>query len=45
LYSSSKLAAQPWEVDVIASMKNKLHFIEVKTRRTEKFGYPEKGCF
>jgi putative endonuclease len=30
-----------WEVDVIASLKNKLHFIEVKTRRTQKFGYPE----
>ena len=30
-----------WEVDVIASLKNTLHFIEVKTRRTNKFGYPE----
>jgi putative endonuclease len=30
-----------WEVDVIASQKNRLHFIEVKTRRTQKFGYPE----
>jgi putative endonuclease len=30
-----------WEVDVIASIKNTLHFIEVKTRRTQKFGYPE----
>ena len=30
-----------WEVDVIASLENKLHFIEVKTRRTQKFGYPE----
>ncbi len=30
-----------WEVDVIASLKNVLHFIEVKTRRTKKFGYPE----
>ena len=30
-----------WEVDVIASFKDVLHFIEVKTRRTKKFGYPE----
>ena len=30
-----------WEVDVIASMKDTLHFIEVKTRRTKKFGNPE----
>ena len=30
-----------WEVDVFASNKNVLHFIEVKTRRTKKFGYPE----
>lgn len=31
-----------WEVDVIASLKNTLHFIEVKTRKTKKFGYPEE---
>ena len=31
-----------WEVDIIASLKNTLHFIEVKTRRTQKFGYPEE---
>jgi|SRR5665213_796484 len=31
-----------WEVDIIASFKNILHFIEVKTRRTEKFGFPEE---
>jgi putative endonuclease len=31
-----------WEVDVIASFKDVLHFIEVKTRRTKKFGYPEE---
>ena len=31
-----------WEVDVIASLNNTLHFIEVKTRRTQKFGYPEE---
>ena len=31
-----------WEVDFIASLNNVLHFIEVKTRRTRKFGYPEE---
>lgn len=31
-----------WEVDVIASQSGILHFIEVKTRRTQKFGYPEE---
>lgn len=30
-----------WEIDVIALYKNKLHFIEVKTRRTTTFGFPE----
>jgi putative endonuclease len=30
-----------WEIDIIASYKNALHFIEVKTRRTTTFGYPE----
>ena len=30
-----------WEVDVIAVKQNKLHIIEVKTRRTATFGYPE----
>jgi putative endonuclease len=30
-----------WEVDVIASYNDTVHFIEVKTRRTKKFGYPE----
>ena len=30
-----------WETDIIASNKNILHFIEVKTRRTKTFGYPE----
>ena len=30
-----------WEIDIIAADKNKLHFVEVKTRRTNTFGYPE----
>ena len=29
------------EVDIIAEKENVLHFIEVKTRRTRKFGHPE----
>lgn len=32
-----------WEVDLIAVKENVLHFIEVKTRRTKKFGYPEEA--
>lgn len=32
-----------WEVDFIASLKNTLHFIEIKTRRNQKFGFPEEG--
>ncbi len=31
------------EVDIIASKDGILHFIEVKTRRTKKFGYPEEA--
>ncbi|MEY2835514.1 MAG: hypothetical protein RLZZ557_1176 [Bacteroidota bacterium] len=30
-----------WEIDMIASKGNKLHFFEVKTRRSNRFGYPE----
>ena len=30
-----------WEVDLIASKENVLHFIEVKTRTSLAFGYPE----
>lgn len=32
-----------WEVDIIASKDNILHFVEVKTRLTKKFGHPEDG--
>jgi putative endonuclease len=31
-----------WEVDIIASKRDTLHFIEVKTRRTKNFGLPEE---
>lgn len=31
-----------WEVDIIASKNNVLHFIEVKTKRTKNFGLPEE---
>ncbi len=30
-----------WETDIIASKNSRLHFIEVKTRRTTTFGHPE----
>ena len=30
-----------WETDIIATKNSTLHFIEVKTRRTTTFGYPE----
>jgi putative endonuclease len=32
-----------WEVDIIASHKGILHFIEVKARTSLKFGYPENN--
>ncbi len=31
-----------WEVDIIATKNDTLHFIEIKTRRSKKFGYPEE---
>ncbi len=31
-----------WETDIIAEKNSRLHFIEVKTRRTKKFGHPEE---
>lgn len=31
------------EVDIIASQKNILHFIEVKTRNSTQFGQPEES--
>lgn len=31
-----------WEVDIIATKKDTLHFIEIKTRRSKKFGQPEE---
>ncbi len=30
-----------WEVDIIVCKEQVLHFVEVKTRRTKKFGHPE----
>ena len=32
-----------WEVDIIAEKDGILHFVEVKTRRTRKFGHPEEN--
>lgn len=32
-----------YEIDVIASKNNVLHFIEVKTRSSDSFGYPEEN--
>ena len=32
-----------YEIDIIASRSNMLHFIEVKTRRSNRFGYPEES--
>ena len=32
-----------WEVDIIAEKDTILHFVEVKTRNTKKFGHPEES--
>ena len=32
-----------WEVDIIASKENMLHFFEIKTRTSDKFGNPEES--
>lgn len=32
-----------FELDVIAARNGVLHFIEVKTRTTDTYGYPEEG--
>lgn len=32
-----------WEVDIIATKEGVLHFIEVKTRTSRRYGYPEEG--
>ena len=32
-----------YEIDIIAHAGNVLHFIEVKTRRSLRFGYPEES--
>jgi len=32
-----------YEIDIIAHKKSVLHFIEVKTRRSQRFGLPEES--
>jgi len=32
-----------YEIDIIAIKENILHFIEVKTRRSHRFGFPEES--
>ena len=31
-----------YEIDIIASMDDCIHFIEVKTRKTDSYGFPEE---
>ncbi|WP_336516754.1 YraN family protein [Pollutibacter soli] len=31
-----------YEIDIIASKKNCIHFIEVKTRKSKAYGFPEE---
>ena len=33
--------ASYYEIDIIASKNDTLHFVEVKTRKSSKFGFPE----
>lgn len=40
---ASNWRAQHKEIDIIAKHKDVLVFIEVKTRRSTKFGYPEEA--
>ena len=32
-----------WELDIIASKNKRLHIVEVKTRTSSAFGYPEEN--
>jgi putative endonuclease len=32
-----------YEIDIIATKQDTLHFIEVKTRRSNRFGFPEES--
>lgn len=31
-----------WEVDIIASKSNVLHFVEIKTKHSNRLGFPEE---
>ena len=41
LYRNMKFGR--YEIDIVAEKNNILHSIEIKTRRTTTFGYPEKS--